>query len=334
MAFTKPALQVSLLSVVLTLSFVLTLSLLGCKPSVHQAELTRFAFSPDGTSLLAVVAAPNASFLYKVALDSGKATRLTNTTSGFEGGANYSPDGKRIVFSYSANKDAQSSIMIANADGSGVRRLTSEGSDFFPVFLPDNQTVVFGRSAFFGRYSPAATAHLHEWDLYSVDDKGEHLQRLTKEALYDMSPLCLSPDGKLLMFTTMEGISIRPLANPATPVMVLRPEVPNHPATPVFGEAKFLDSKNILFLAASQGTKIYDYDVYRMNLEMKKPERLTTGNGYSTDLQVSPNGRTAIFVKWKLNWNRQPVGSDVVLLDLTTGTTRTLEVKGLPPAQS
>jgi Tol biopolymer transport system component len=332
MAFTKPVLQRSLL---LFLSgLLLTFGSLACKPSTHPGELTRFAFSPDGASLLAVAAAPNASFLYKIALDSGRATRLTTTTSGYEGGANYSADGKRVVFSYSANKDAQSSIMIANADGSGVRRLTSEGSDFFPVFLPDNVTVVFGRSAFFGRYSPAATAHLHEWDLYSIDDKGEHLQRLTKEALYDMSPLCLSPDGKLLMFTTMEGISIRALANPATPVMILRPEVSNHPATPVFGEAKFLgDSKNILFLAASQGAKIYDYDVYRMNLETKKPERLTTGNGYSTDLQVSPDGRTAIFVKWKLNWNRQPVGSEVLLLDLTTNTTRPLEIKGLPPVQ-
>ena len=328
MASPKPALQ-GLLP-----TLVLILGSLACQPtSAKQVRLTRFAFSPDGTTLLAVVSTGGSSFLYRIALASGNAGRLTHATAGYEGGASYSPDGKRVVFSYSPDKDAQSSIMIANADGSNLRRLTSAGNDFFPLFLPDNKNVLFARSAFFGRYSPASSPHPHEWDLYSIDDQGGHLERLTKEALYDLSPPCLSPDGKTIMFTTFASISLRPLANPATPVSTLHPEVPDHPRTPMFGEAKFLpDSKSIVFLAASERGQIFDYDVYRMNLDNNKPERLTTGNGYSTDLQVSPDGRSAIFVKWKLSWNRRPIAGDVQLLDLTTGTMHTLVVQGLPTA--
>ena len=327
MAFTKP---IALRALVV----VLTLGSFACHSSSPTVKLTRFAFSPDGKTLLGVLAESRTSFLYQISLDSGKAQRLTSTRSGYEGGASYSPDGKRVVYSYSENKDAHSTIMISNSDGSSVRRLTSNGNDFFPIFLRDNKTVLFGRANFFGAYSPIASPHMHEWDLYSIDDQGEHLQRLTKEALYQISPMCISADGKLLMFTSADGISIRSLASLSPPFMNLRPAVPNHPSRPVYGEAKFLpDGKNIVFLAASESSTVYDYDVYRLNIETPKAEKLTTGNGYASDLEVSPDGRTAVFVKWKLGWNRSPESGDVTLLDLTHNTTRPLKIEGLPSGQ-
>lgn len=336
MALNKPTAPRGL---VILLALALNLGTLACHSTSQSAKLTRFTFSPDGKTLLGVLAESNASFLYKITLDSGNAERLTKTTSGFEGGAAYSPDGKRVVYSYSENKDAHSTIMLANADGTAVRRLTSDGNDFFPIFFPDNKTVLFGRANFFGAYSPIASPHMHEWDLYSVDDQGEHLQRLTKEALYQISPMCISADGKLLLFTTADGINIRALANLTPPLMNLRPAVPNHPPRPAYGEAKFLpDRKNIVFLAASESTTVYDYDVYRLTLDLSKQdaskaEKLTSGNGYTTDLDVSPDGKTAVFVKWKFGWNRKPESGDVVLLDLTNNSTRPLKINGLPSGQ-
>jgi Tol biopolymer transport system component len=49
--------------------------------------------------------------------------------------ATWSPDGSQVVFhTFSAQRDAQ--IAVINADGSGLTRLTSEGKNCCPVWLP------------------------------------------------------------------------------------------------------------------------------------------------------------------------------------------------------
>jgi Tol biopolymer transport system component len=62
------------------------------------------------------------------------------------------------------------------------------------------------------------------------------------------------------------------------------------------------DGKSILFMAASDGKHGYDYDVYRLDLGTGTLERLTNGNGYATDLKVSADGNTAVFLKWHSDW--------------------------------
>jgi Tol biopolymer transport system component len=89
------------------------------------------------------------------------------------------------------------------------------------------------------------------------------------------------------------------------------------------------DGKSILFMAASNGKHGYDYDVYRVDLRTGSLERLTNGNGYATDLKVSADGNTAVFLKWHSDWRSTPDKSELYLLDVQTYKLTPLRITGL-----
>jgi hypothetical protein len=44
-------------------------------------------------------------------------------------------------------------------------------------------------------------------------------------------------------------------------------------------------------------------------------EKLTSDNGHATGLDISADGKTAMFLNWKLDWHKTPVVSDLYSLD-------------------
>jgi Tol biopolymer transport system component len=131
------------------------------------------AVSPDGKLIAVDFEKGGTSFIYKIAVDTGNATRLTNAKTGEESMPAFSPDGKRIAFSYSPGNGVHSSIVIGNVDGPSLRPWSpSESNDFSPVFSSNNKTIVFSRSGFFGSYSPIAQPHPHAWSFYASDLDG------------------------------------------------------------------------------------------------------------------------------------------------------------------
>jgi Tol biopolymer transport system component len=312
-------------------------SMIGCNRS-PSARMESVAISPDGRLLAIDVGDDNSSFIYKVDVDSGNATRLTDAKTGRETNPTFSPDGKRSSYSYSRGKGQPSNIITQDVDGSNLHSWASSGgSDYWPVFSLDGKTIIFARSAYYGNYSPIAQAHPHGWDLYAGDSDGESVRQLTHEDFYMASPLSVSPDGKRMVVVTegghkSQGIAIYSLDHPEKPEMSLQPHVPGEPSRgSIFDFPNFMpDGKSLLFMAASSGHGGYDYDVYRMDIASGSVERLTQGNGFATGLRVSANGKTAVFLKWRLNWRRMPVESTPYLLDLQTHKLTPLEVKGLP----
>lgn len=83
------------------------------------------SFSPDGSKILFVAAKlrEETAALYTVDVDGANLTKITDEIVKSRGGASWSPDGTRIVFT--SNKDGNDELYIVNADGSGLRRLTS-----------------------------------------------------------------------------------------------------------------------------------------------------------------------------------------------------------------
>jgi Tol biopolymer transport system component len=164
------------------------------------------AVSPDGKIIAVDFEKGAASFIYKIAVDTGNATRLTDAKTGNESSPAFFPDGKRIAFSYLPGNGAHSSIVIGNVDGSDLRPWSpSESNDFSPVFSPDNKRIVFSRSGFYGSYSPIAQPHPHAWSFYASDLDGTNVRGLTSESFYMASPASVSPDGKNMVIVT-EGI--------------------------------------------------------------------------------------------------------------------------------
>jgi Tol biopolymer transport system component len=168
---------------------------------------------------------------------------------------------------------------------------------------------------------------------------GTNVRQLTDESFYAATAPSVSPDGKNMAVMT-EGvdtpqqIAIYSLDHPGKPSLSLRTHVPREAdrKEPIVDYPNYMpDGKSILFMAASNGKlwKGFDYDVYRVDIRTGTLEQLTKGNGYSSDLKVSADGKTAVFLKWRLNWRGTTGKSEVYLLDVQSRKLTAIKVNGL-----
>ena len=81
----------------------------------------------------------NTSFIYEIDVDSGNATRLTDANAGRESSPAFSPDGKRISYSYSPGKGQPSSVVIENVFG-----IPGLGKEFVHSILDRDYNIVIG----------------------------------------------------------------------------------------------------------------------------------------------------------------------------------------------
>jgi Tol biopolymer transport system component len=140
----------------------------------------------------------------------GSYRRLTNMR-GYDAEASYSPDGRWIVFSstrsaydrpLSAAEQKQLDtdpsyfgeiyIMPADADGSGVRRLTNvAGYDGGPFFSPDSKRIIWRRFNESGLLA----------DVYTMNLDGSDQRRLTDFGSMSWAPY-IHPSGQYVIFSS------------------------------------------------------------------------------------------------------------------------------------
>jgi Tol biopolymer transport system component len=149
--------------------------------------------------------------LYKMRVDGSGLVRLTSTP-GYDGGAFFSADGKRIVFRASRPegeaeladyrsllaqrlvRPGKLEIFTMAADGTDVRQVTRLGAaSFAPFFHPDGRRIVFA--------SNVGDPRGRNFDLYLVSDDGSGLERITANDTFDGFPM-FSPDGRQLVFAS------------------------------------------------------------------------------------------------------------------------------------
>jgi Tol biopolymer transport system component len=142
--------------------------------------------------------------------EAGQVRRLTNGV-GYDGGAFFSPDCAEIVWRASrpegaALKDYQRllarglirpgslEIYVMRADGTGARRLTSNGAaNFCPTYLSDGKRVIYS--------SNAGSAGAREFDLWVLDTRRGEPERVTNAPGFDGFPH-FSPDGRFLVWAS------------------------------------------------------------------------------------------------------------------------------------
>ena len=303
-----------------------------------SGEIRSVAISPDAKVIAVEVEKGPAAFIYRIPVETGVAARLTDAKDGVESSPAFSPDGKQIAYTYWPADHRRSRIVIVNVDGSEAHEwVPSSANDLSPVFSLDGETIVFSRSESYGSFSPVAQPHPHDWGFYAAKLDGTDVRRITTESFYMVSPASVSPDGKMIVIVT-EGletnrqIAVYSINNPGKPVQTFQPHVPKEAdhKNPILAYPNYTpDGASILFMDASDGRHGYDYDVYRLDLGTSSVERLTNGNGYATDLRVSANGKTAVFLKWRKNWLGELTTNEIQLLDLQSRTLTPLKVTGL-----
>lgn len=148
--------------------------------------------------------------LYRMDVDGKNVRQLTNAP-GYDGGAFFSADCKRIIWRSSrpSGKDLEEykalldqklvkpgkmDLFVANADGTDARQLTYlPGAAFAPYFYPDGKRVIFSSN-----YLNPRSA---EFDLFAINIDGTGLERITFSGGFDGFPV-FSPDGKTLAFSS------------------------------------------------------------------------------------------------------------------------------------
>jgi dipeptidyl aminopeptidase/acylaminoacyl peptidase len=142
--------------------------------------------SPDGRRAVVPVTEPSydpalqATDLWLVSTEAGKAPkRLTNTKAG-ESGVAWSPDGSRIAFAAKREGDEASQIYILPLDGGEAWRLTKVATGASgPVWRPDGKAILYQSEVYDGAASEEQNAKLaadrkarkynaRAWDSYPI----------------------------------------------------------------------------------------------------------------------------------------------------------------------
>ena len=145
------------------------------------------AWNPAG-SLLALTLSPSGDpDIFTIDPATGaKVSRLTRI-AGIDVSPTWSPDGSQLAFVSERSGGAQ--IYVANADGSGARRVTFQGShNTDPAWSPDGKSIAFvGRDGVF--------------DVFTVRLDDNRVTRITQSAGDNEDPTW-SPDGHYLAFSS------------------------------------------------------------------------------------------------------------------------------------
>ena len=189
--------------------------------------------SPDGQSI-AVHSARNGGGIYL--LDRfGNGVRTLVSRSNWDVDPAWSPDGTRIAFESGITGPVgfYTRIFIVNRDGSGLRQLTPETtdytSDYGPSWSPDGTRLVFSRfgeltiinpdgfgltslgiPGAYPAWSPDGTQIAYDLRvdgiraIYLADANGTNVRRITTPAEGDDMPRW-SPDSRQLVFSRVEG---------------------------------------------------------------------------------------------------------------------------------
>src|SRR5690606_29836510 len=149
--------------------------------------------------------------LYTMDMDGSNVKQITDDL-GYDGGAWFSPDGKKIVWRASRPKTetekkeytdllnqglvmpTNMEVFVANADGSDVKQITNLGqANWAPNFTPDGKHIIFASNHEYPKGFP--------FNMYLINLDGSGLHKVSRDHGFDAFPM-FSPDGKKLIFSS------------------------------------------------------------------------------------------------------------------------------------
>jgi len=112
-----------------------------------RGEIHGIAVSPDAKTMAVAYMKGNSGFIYKIDMETGIASRLTEAKTGKESCPAFSADGKLFAYSYVSDRTNQR-VIVMDVDGSNSRSLPGSGTaNLYPTFSPDGKWVAYVSNA-------------------------------------------------------------------------------------------------------------------------------------------------------------------------------------------
>ena len=183
----------------------------------YDAEAT---VSPDGKYIVFTSTRSGDLELWRYEIATGDLLQLTDTL-GYDGGAFFSRDSKKIVWRASrpegdeavAYKDLlkqnlvepkELNIFVADIDGKNVKQVTKlAGANWAPFFHPSGEKVLFCSN----HHSHAKGGRI--FDIFMINLDGTGLEQITNSGTFDAFPM-FSYDGTKLVFCSNRRIDRKP----------------------------------------------------------------------------------------------------------------------------
>lgn len=192
-----------------------------------------------------------------------------------DGAPEWSPDGKKIVFT--STRDGQRSIYVMDADGKNVKRLTRNGNDYEPTWSPEGKKIAFRRRS-----------------------RGEHVFVMNADGSGQVSLACpascpaWSRDSRKLAFGSARGgrgYHLHIMDADGSNVKQLLPRQTG------FGfPAWSPNGKQIAYTGYDPAKRAWDLFVY--DFATRRDKQLTKLPGINTYAAWSPDGRKIAFLSF------------------------------------
>lgn len=282
----------------------------GSRPS-WSADGTQLAFQSEALVDLAANAVPAMppSTLWVVAATGGKPRQVTSsgTPAGGHGGAQWSPDGRRLVFTASDRR--ASSVWSIGIDGRDLKMMSSvQVYGYDPIYSADAGRIYFSGLSQSGNYG-----------LWSLDidpangsPRGE-AQQIADLGMGSSRHLNMARDGSRIAFSALRmssnlwrlpllGGEPRPLTSET-----------GRSARPVFAP----DGQRLAFDRWQSGT---NPDVWTIDADGRNARQLTRDSAVDTVPNWTPDGRAVVFVSARENkaavWSHELASGQEAFLTL------------------
>ena len=207
-------------------------------------------------------------------------------------------------------------IAVANADGSGTRRITDNPRyDAEGTLSPDGKTIVF------------TSLRDGDLDIYTMDVDGKNLKRLTRTLGYDGGPF-FSPDGKQIVYRAWHpqsaadsgeytSLLAQNLVRPTRmEIWVMNADGSGQRQLTSLGGANFApyfhpDGRRILFASNYKNPRSRNFDLYLVDLDGAGLEQITTNADFDAFPMFSPDGRRLV---WASNRNGKVQGETNIFI--------------------
>jgi len=246
-------------------------------------------------------------------------THLKNIRQLTFGGQNaeayFSHDGRELIFQSTRDDLECDAIFRMNSDGSEVRQISSGlGVTTCSFIAPDNRSIIYASTHLRHERCPPKPDHsrgyvwplYEDFDIFRAGPEGEDPVRLTDTAGYDAEAV-YSPRGDRIVFTSVRGGDLDLyLMNPDGSGVEQLTFAPGYDGGAFFS----LDGKRIVWRASRpQGQELVEYqalladglvrpgrlELYIMDLEERKPVRITDNGAANFGPYWHPDGKHIIF---------------------------------------